>query len=153
MPFLPVLLITDVLLWFLVAAALTYAWYCSRKPHLAAPWERVFRSKTAVSCAVILLFFLVVGLADSLHFRTRLGAVAGASGTAYSAEVLSTLDLALGHLRRQQEKTYSAPLSTRLYAEEQIELVDGKQVRDFPRLRYGGAQLKSEDDWWQDVGG
>jgi peptide/nickel transport system permease protein len=153
MPFLPVLLITDVLLWLLVAAAVAYGWYCRRRPHLAAPWTRVFQSKAAVTCAVILLAFLAVGLADSLHFRVRLEQVQGATGTAYSPEVLSVLDVALGRLRTQQEKTYSAPLATRLYAREQIELADGKLVRDYPRLRFGGAGLESEDDWWRDVGG
>ena len=113
MPFLPVLLITDVLLWFLVAAALGYAWYCRRKPHLAAPWVRVFQSRAAVACSVILLAYLAIGLADSLHFRVRLEQVQGATATAYSPEVLSLLDTVLGRLRTQQEKTYSAPLATR----------------------------------------
>ena len=153
MPFLPVFLITDVLLWFLVAAALGYAGYCRRKPHLAAPWVRVFQSRAAVACSVMLLAYLAIGLADSLHFRVRLEQVQGATSTAYSPEVLSVLDTTLGRLRTQQEKTYSAPLATRLYAKEQIELPDGKLVRDFPRLRFGGAQLRSEADWWLDVGG
>ena len=45
---------------------------------------------------------------------------------------------------RRSEKTYSAPLATRLYAKEQIETPDGKQVRDYPRLRHGGAHLEDE---------
>jgi peptide/nickel transport system permease protein len=144
MPFQPVPLATDVLLWVLVTAAAGYAWYCARRPHLAAPWKRVFQSKAAIVSSVVLAAYLVVGLADSLHFRPRLERVAATSEEAYSPEVLSPLDLALGHLRQRREKTYSAPLATRLYAKEQIELPDGKQVRDFPRLRYGGAHLEDE---------
>jgi peptide/nickel transport system permease protein len=144
MPFQPVLLATDVLLWLLVAAAVGYAWYCARRPHLAAPWKRVFQSKAAVASSVLLAAYLLIGLADSLHFRPRLERVAATNEEAYSPEVLSPLDLALGHLRQRREKTYSAPLATRLYAKEQIELADGKQVRDFPRLRYGGAHLADE---------
>ncbi|HZQ73659.1 MAG TPA: ABC transporter permease [Burkholderiales bacterium] len=153
MPFLPVLLITDALLWLLVGAALVYAAYCAGRPHLAAPWRRVFQSKAALVCAVILLAYLAVGLADSLHFRLRLEQVEGASGAAYSPEVLSVLDLALERLRTRQEKTYSAPLASRLYAREQIELAGGKVERGFPRLRYGGAHLKDEGGRWQDIGG
>src|SRR5579859_6513414 len=153
MPLLPVILITDGLLWFLVGAAVCYAWYCQRKPHLAAPWKRVFQSKAAIVCAVLLLAYLGIGLADSVHFRLRLQQVQGATQTAYSPEVLSLLDVALARLRSQQEKTYSAPLATRLYAKEQVEMPDGKLVREFPRLRFGGAQLKDEADWWLDVGG
>src|SRR5918999_723481 len=144
MPFQPVPLATDVLLWLLVAAAAGYAWYCARRPHLAAPWKRVFQSNAAVASSVLLAAYLLIGLADSLHFRPRLERVAATNEEAYSPEVLSPLDLALGHLRQRREKTYSAPLATRLYAKEQIELADGKQVRDFPRLRYGGAHLADE---------
>lgn len=144
MPFLPVPLATDVLLWLLVAAGAAYAVFCLRRPHLAAPWRRVFSSKAALACCTVLAVYLAIGLADSLHFRSRLAPLAGASAIAYSPEVLSVLDLALGRLRRQAEKTYSAPLATRLYAQEQIELADGRTVRDYPRLRYGGAQLADE---------
>jgi len=142
MPFQPFPLITDALLWLLVAALAFYAWYCSRRPHLAAPWRRVFRSKAAAVCSVVLGCYALVGLADSLHFRARLESVPGAA-TVYSPEVLSVLDLALSHLRERRERTYSAPLATRLYAREQM-VVDGKPARDFPRLAYGGAHLDDE---------
>jgi peptide/nickel transport system permease protein len=129
----PVVLVTDALLWLLVAAVVVYALYCRRRPHLAAPWKRVFQSKAAMASGVVLAFFLLVGLADSLHYRA-----------AGSVEVRSLLDRALQGLRQKAEKTYSAPLATRLYAKEQIETPDGKHVRDFPRLRHGGVHLEDE---------
>jgi peptide/nickel transport system permease protein len=129
----PLVLATDALLWLLVAAVAVYALYCRRRPHLAAPWKRVFQSKAAVASGVVLGFFLVVGLADSLHYRA-----------AGSVEVQSLLDRVLVVLRQTGEKTYSAPLATRLYAKEQIETSDGKHVRDFPRLRHGGVHLEDE---------
>jgi peptide/nickel transport system permease protein len=136
----PVVLATDVLLWLLVAALAVYALYCRRRPHLAAPWKRVFQSKAAVASGVVLGFFLLVGLADSLHYRA-----------AGSVEVQSLLDRALVVLRQKAEKTYSAPLATRLYSKEQIEAPDGKHVRDFPRLRHGGAHLENESDRSRDI--
>ncbi len=154
MPFLPYPLFTDVLLWVLLAAIFFYGWYCSRRPHLAVPWRRVFKSKAAVACSVVLGFFVLVGFLDSLHLRIRLDK-AGAGAAAYSPEVLSVLDLALTGLRERREKTYSAPLDTRLYAKELTEVREGpnagKQVREFPRLRYGGAHLESEDDRLGDI--
>ena len=144
----PFPLLTDVLLWALFAAIALYGWYCGRRPHLAVPWKRVFQSKAAVISAVILAAYIVIGLADSLHYRPRL-AQAG-SEVSYSPEVLSVLDLFLTHLRERRERTYSAPLATRLYAKEQMQ-VDGKTVRDFPRLAYGGAQLKDEADLAGDI--
>jgi peptide/nickel transport system permease protein len=140
----PFPLFTDVLLWLLIAAIGIYAWYCSRRPHLAAPWRRVFQSQAAMVCSVILVCFVVIGLLDSFHYRPRL------SGGGYSPEVVSVLDLALTHLRERRERTYSAPLATRLYSKEQMQVGD-KTVRDFPRLAYGGAHLQDEADKPRDI--
>ena len=146
------LLATDYLVWMLVAAVATFGWYCSRKPHLAAPWARVFRSKAAVASSVVLAFYVGVGLLDSVHYRPRLPAAAPGAPVAYSVEVRSLLDWVLTPLRTKLEKTYSAPLATRLFQKEQIELPDGTLTRDFPRLRHGGAHLQDESGWGLDVG-
>ncbi len=103
-----------------------------------------------MASAVVLAAYVVVGMLDSLHFRAALEQQAEGQ-TAYASEVLSVLDLALVHLRGRGEKTYSAPFATRSYAKEQIELPDGRQMRDFPRLRFGGAHLKDEGEQAGDV--
>jgi peptide/nickel transport system permease protein len=146
----PYVLPTDALVWLLVAAGFAYGTYCRRHAHLAAPWLRVFRSPVAMGASVVLCAYLLVGLADSMHYRPALERKADGE-RAYSTEVLSLLDLALAHLRGRSEKTYSAPLALRSYAKEQVELPDGKQAREFPRLRFGGAHLASEADWAADV--
>ncbi|MSQ64590.1 MAG: ABC transporter permease [Betaproteobacteria bacterium] len=146
----PVILVTDILVWLLAAVAAGYAFHCRRRPHLAIPWARVFRSATAMASVVVLGAYATLGLLDSLHFRPALEQK-NAEQRAYSSEVLSVLDLAVSHLRGRGEKTYSAPLATRSYAKEQIELPDGRQVRDFPRLAFGGAHLNGEDEWAVDV--
>src|SRR5262245_688884 len=106
MPFKPVFLPTDVLLWLLLATFAGYAWYCHRKPHLAVPWRRVFRSRMAVGASVVLACYLAVGFADSLHYRERLPQSAPDAAAAYGPE-LSVLDLVLTHLREKRERTYS----------------------------------------------
>jgi len=147
----PVFLATDVLVWLLVVAIAAFALYCRRRAHLAAPWARVFRSRTAVASAVFLAAFLLIGLLDSLHYRPALPAKDAAAPAAYAVEARSLLDLALTPLRVRAEKTYSAPLATRLYQKELVELPEGKSVREFPRLRHGGAHLKDEADWGKDI--
>jgi peptide/nickel transport system permease protein len=151
MPFMPVILWTDALLWLLVAAAIGYFWYCARRPHLAAPWRRVLKSRAAMVSLAVLAGYGAVGLADSIHFRIALPPAAPGAQAAYSAQVLSVLDLALGHLRRSTETTYSAPLATRLYTQEEVRQPDGRLVREYPRLRFGGAQLNSETDEGADL--
>ena len=146
----PYVLPTDALVWLLVAAGIAYAAYCRRRAHLAVPWRRVFQSPAAMASSVVLCAFLAVGLADSLHFRPRLEQRDGREA-AYSTEILSLLDVALSQLRGRSEKTYSAPLATRSYAKETVELADGRQAREYPRLRFGGAHLRDEADWADDV--
>ena len=140
MRFVPVVLYTDALLWLLVVGLAIYGWYCARRPHLAAPWHRVFQSRAALASGAVLVMFIVIGLADSLHFRRP-----------PSIAEQSLLELALAHLRERGEKTYSAPLATRLYAKEQIEVPGGKTVRDYARLRYGGSHLQNEADAAGDI--
>lgn len=155
MPFAPELLWTDRLLWLLVAAAAMYGWYCSRRAHLAAPWARIFHTRTAAVACVVLLAYLVIGLADSLHFRKVIAPREGGRGAMYATEVLSVLDLALGHLKGRTEKTYSAPFATRLYVKEQLQ--EGSEpeargtARGYPRLRFGGAHLVNEADRTSDI--
>jgi len=147
-----IVLATDLLVWLLVAIVAGYTLYCRRHPHLAAPWARVFRSPPGMASLVVLVAYVGIGLLDSAHLRLALPGKEG-SATAYSTEVLSVLDLGLSGLRGRGEKTYSAPLATRSYAKELMELPGGKQVRDFARLRYGGAHLKDEGEWGADVAG
>jgi peptide/nickel transport system permease protein len=146
-----VILATDALIWLLVAAAAAYAWYCSRYEHLAAPWARVFRSPAAVASAVVLAVYVLIALADSLHYRPALDRKDPKAATVYAVEVRSVLDKALQHLRERTEKTYSAPLATRSFAKDQVEREDGKTERDFPRLRFGGAHLEDEGARFGDI--
>ena len=46
--------------------------------------------------------------------------------------------------REAREKSYSVPLGTHQFAKESM-IVDGKSVRDYPRLQFGGAHLKDTD--------
>ena len=152
----PVVLWSDALIWLLVAAALAFAWGSRRNPLLRAAWQRVGRSRTGMASATVLLFYVCVGLLDSLHFRPRLESgetqIAASSErkpAVYAVQVLSLLDAVLSPLRTRSEKTYSEPLATRAHAKEAIELRDAsgrvRQIRDYPRLQYGGAHLGADE--------
>lgn len=142
MLFKPVFLWTDMLLWLLLASVAFYTWRVRLREHLLQPWRRLLRSRSGVASAVVLLAFVAVGVLDSLHFRLPLEKQGNGAETHYSPEVLSVFDLMAGPLRKQVEKTYSAPFAAQLYTKETIELPGGKQVRDYPRLKFGGAHLR-----------
>jgi peptide/nickel transport system permease protein len=142
---LPVILWTDALIYLLLALAGGFALYASRHEHLREPWSRVVRSRTGAMAMVVLGFYVAIGLLDTMHFHpVDLGK--GAAGeTVYSPEIRSLLDLWLAPLREHQEKTYSAPFATHLYAKESVELPDGRVTREYPRLRYGGNHLQDPE--------
>ncbi len=138
----PVLLWTDALVFMLVAVIAAFAVYARGKEYLRAPWRKVFASRGGMVAAVVIAVYAAVALLDSVHFREPLENKGAEGETFYTVEVISLLDLALGPLRDQVEKTYSAPFATHLYAKETVELPDGSSARIFPRLQYGGAHLE-----------
>ncbi len=149
MSFLPVLLWSDALIWLLVLAGAVLGALSRRSPPLRAAWRRIGRSRPGMASAVVLAVFVSIGLLDSLHYRPLLENSDPNQPVAYAVEVLSVLDAIAAPLRERGEKTYSAPLATRAYAKESLEFhdADGKLrlVRDFPRLKYGGAHLGNDE--------
>jgi peptide/nickel transport system permease protein len=140
MPFQPVILWTDALVYLLLVLAAGMLWYTRGHEHLMQPWRRVAGSRTAQAALVVLSSYLVIGLLDTLHFHPRTGD-REAADVVYSTEVSSLFDVIAGPLRTQREKTYSAPFAIHLFSKETIEKADGTTVRDYPRLAYGGAHL------------
>ena len=114
MPIKPDILWTDALVFLLLAAIAALVWHIRRHEHLAAPWRKVARSPSGMAAAAVLSVFVLIGLADSLHYRPAVGVKDGK--TVYAVDVHSVLDSMTAPLRAKREKTYAAPLATHLYA-------------------------------------
>ena len=149
-----VFLATDIALYALLVAIAFYVWHAVRTPTLRQTWRSVLHDRAAMSAGVVLGLFLVLAALDSVHYRPLLPPAADAAkgaGPAYSTRTLSLLDALLAGPREAREKTYSMPLGTHQYSKESV-LVDGKSVRDYPRLKFGGAHLHDvEREWAGDV--
>jgi peptide/nickel transport system permease protein len=146
---------TDVLVWLLAVAVAAYFIYVRSQPHLLIPWRRVGQSASGMSALVVLAPFFAIGLLDSVHYRPALERKGNESAVAYSNDVLSLFDAVATSLRARRERTYSAPLATRAFARETLEIAgpDGRvrQVREFPRLTWGGAGLDDEAERGKDI--
>ncbi len=138
-----VFLWTDILIFVLLALVALFVLMARKRAHLRRPWKMVFTSKVGVSAFIVLLLYVSVGVLDSMHYRPDVS-----QDSRENAELLSVLDYVLSDLRLQQEKTYSSPMATHLYARETIELPDGTSRRDYPRLEYGGAHLQDPQTQW-----
>src|SRR5690242_10286421 len=152
MPFKPVILWTDALVFLLVAVVIAGVWYIRAREHLRAPWRKVVRSRYGMCALVVLSVFVIIGLLDSLHYRPRLDQPGAKGSVNYAVEVRSVFDALVEPLGKRPERTYSAPLAAYAFAKETVSRPDGTQVRKFPRLKFGGAQLKDpNNDRWPDV--
>ena len=149
-----VFLWTDLILWLVVAGAIYYAGRVRRDRNLIATWRHVGHDAAAMSAAVVLGVFIVIALADSVHFRSRLAAAPGAPAdapVAYATRTESLLDVALAHATESREKTYSVPLAYWSFQRE-ARMVNGQEIREFPRLAFGGAHLTDpEREWLPDL--
>lgn len=142
----PVMLWTDLLIWLLVLACAGFAWHIARTPSLRTAWHGVLSRPMGMASLSVLTAFVLVGLLDSVHLRERL------DNGQFNVEVHSLLDIALHDLKAHPERTYSAPLATHAHAKETVQLPNGIQSREYPRLRFGGAHLADpEKDWAADV--
>lgn len=140
-----VCLATDALLWLLFLAFLIGLWVILRSPLQRAVWHKVFRQRLAVISAVLIAVAAGFALLDSIHLREPLPPSAASGQGApvrYNVEVRSVLDLLLTGLRKDHEKTYSAPLATHLSALEPVTVIlpDGavEVRREAPRLKVAG---------------
>ncbi|MBN4080577.1 ABC transporter permease [Beggiatoa alba] len=141
---------TDRLIYFLVCSFIVFIAYIRQQPHLSKPWQQVFKNKIAMRSAVVLFFFIIIGLMDSIHFR-QIENSTGREGY-YSAEMMSLLDVSLNYISRNSEKTYSAPLAIYSYAKENFTDERGIKYRAYPRLRYAGSHLQQpEQAYWPDI--
>jgi peptide/nickel transport system permease protein len=150
MSFMPVILWSDALVFLLLASGIASGWYIRGREHLLLPWRRVGQSRMAMVSLLVLSLFFTVGLLDTLHYRAALPEQSNGE-MVYSPEVLSLFDKLAEPLRVRTEKTYSAPLAVTLYAKESVTDAQGNVLRNFPRLRYGGAHLADESQRGADV--
>src|SRR5678809_1363631 len=102
-----VFLLTDCLLFVLILTAVIYALYARGKTHLQEPWRRLLRGKIAVASIVVLSFYLVIAMLDSLHFETANAPEGEQQGPA----IMSVFDRLYGPAGYSYEKTYSAPFA------------------------------------------
>lgn len=152
---------TDLLIYLLVCSFIVFVSYIRQQPHLSEPWKDVFKNKIAMASAVVLFFFIVVGLMDSIHFRIADTPNPGdksesivevsASEVTYSADMVSLLDVSLNYFSSNHEKTYSAPFSIYSYAKENYINENGIKYRDYPRLKHAGAHLNTDKDFILDL--
>jgi peptide/nickel transport system permease protein len=109
-----------------------------RKAHHRLAVIRLFEKPVAMGAAVILLFFVVVAVMDSIPVHQN-------EHMEKSTRHTTLLDRVLAPLGATDEKSYSAPLALDGYVIETI-WVNGVAEQVYPVLQYPSARLKTQDD-------
>lgn len=163
-----VLLWTDAALWLMVFALFAYGLRIRGHAAFRATWQRVLRDPVAASSGVVLSFFLLLTMLDSVHFRARLDDVlgtqsatqieqAGQGGASYDTRTRSLLDLLLARQIAMRETSYSQPLAYLGFNkvvlasagdEDPASAEAADMRRDYPRLQFGGAHLQDPQQQW-----
>jgi peptide/nickel transport system permease protein len=133
------LLLTDKCFLAVLLISALFILFSARKKHIRAAFRRILQKPLAISAGIILLFFLVLGILDSIHLDSSV-----MKNTA-SGQNDSILDKILSPLGAFYEKTYSAPLALKLYAVE-IQFINGKTRQVYPRLEYVNPNIKNSLD-------
>ncbi len=119
---------TDILVWTLVAVAVSGSWMLLRSPVFRQKWVMIFRSKIAMASVIVLMFYLAVALLDSVHFKIN-----KPNG---GAPIVSLLDMAMAHQKDFSERTYSAPFATHEYTKSIVVDAAGKSTQRYLPLKY-----------------
>ncbi len=129
---------TDWLVYILVLSLGIVSFILGKKSQLHRPIQYLANSKSGMLSLVVLLFFVGIGLLDSIHFKHTTQRL---NNEMPSQEMVSLLDYWATPLREHVEKTYSAPFATHLYNKEIIIAKNGLRHWTYPRLEYGGKHL------------
>jgi peptide/nickel transport system permease protein len=130
------LLWTDIMVWILVFALLTWSWILSRSPQVKKQWYTIFKSSIAMASAIVLLFYLVFALLDSVHLRFSDRATSSNSKQVQYGEMTSILDMIFAHNIENTERTYSAPFATHEYAKSIIVDENGMTKQEYLPLKH-----------------
>jgi len=129
------LLWTDSCLLVVVALGVIFVGMGLRKSPMRRAFKRIISKPIAASSGIVLLFFLLIGVLDSIH-------------TEEANKSSSVLDRIMAPVGDQYEKTYSAPIALDLFTTETMSK-NGQVQQMHPRLKYPPPKMNSEALKWQ----
>ncbi|WP_029934683.1 ABC transporter permease [Thiomicrospira pelophila] len=142
---------TDIMIWLLVVSLGLWGWTISRSPQVKAQWIAIFRSKIAMTSAIVLLMYVSIALLDSLHFRLALPDQPVGEKVQYQGQTLSVLDWVFGEIRGKVERTYSAPFALKEHSSSIVKTDDGQIKQVALDLTHAGSHLVAAEDRNQDI--
>ncbi len=136
-----VFLLTDIFFYIIIFSLGYYVYYVRKTKDILDTWKHVFKSKTGIISIIVLVFFLLIAILDSIHFKEKIKNENN-DLISYSSEIKSVLDLILLPTYQNAEKSYSSPFSSNLYSKETRILENNIEQRVYPKLLHKGNHNK-----------
>ena len=136
-----VFLLTDIFFYIIIFTLGLYIFYVRKTKDILETWKHVFRSRTGIISIVVLSFFLIIAILDSIHIKEKTYNEQTKSFS-YEAEIKSVLDIILLPTYENTEKSYSSPFSSNLYSKETVIIEKNIEKRVYPKLLYKGNHNK-----------
>ena len=136
-----VFLLTDIFFYIIIFSLGYYVYYVRKTKDILETWKHVFKSKTGIISIIVLAFFLLIAILDSIHFKEKIKNENN-DLISYSSEIKSVLDLILLPTYQNAEKSYSSPFSSNLYSKETRILENNIEQRVYPKLLHKGNHNK-----------
>ena len=136
-----VFLLTDIFFYIIIFSLGYYVYYVRKTKDILDTWKHVFKSKTGIISIIVLAFFLLIAILDSVHFKEKIKNENN-DLISYSSEIKSVLDLILLPTYQNTEKSYSSPFSSNLYSKETRILENNIEQRVYPKLLHKGNHNK-----------
>lgn len=143
------------------AVAILLLFRARRSEYWRSAWRQVRANALAMICLLVICCYVAVGLLDSIAWRDVRKSRDGESlkdregNVVYEERGLSILDrladAVCESLRKDPERTYSAPLADRQLTTENVEAPDGTIVRANPGLKHAGHHILGTDKGGGDV--
>ncbi len=149
----PVLLWSDALIFLLVVVLVIFFYRLRRDPQTRERWGDVFSSRLGMVTFTVIMTYVGIALADSVHFRKALENPEGlqTEEVFYDNKVTSLLDVMLRGMGERFERTYSAPFALNSFEKENMKDANGNAVRDFPPLMHAGQHLGDPSGQFGDI--
>jgi len=143
-------LLTDIFFYIIFFSLILYIYYVRKTPDLKQTWQHVFRNKTGIISIVVLSFFMITALLDSIHIKDKVYNV-DKEEYIYSQEIKSILDIILLPIHKNTEKSYSSPFSSHLYSKETVKIDNKIEKRIYPKLLFKGNHNKYSEDNFNNI--
>lgn len=133
------MLISDWLIFILFFLVIFGVYSIRNQAQITSTWKKVFTRPLSMIACVVLVFYIIVALLDSVHFKVTESDSNGSH--AKSIQQKSLLDFMISPLGFEDEKTYSSPFGSFSFVKSLVTQEDGTEKRAYAPLKHAAVGL------------